>query len=485
MKDSTAKLSKDGKFRYSLGRRVRPINKEEGETGDTTCLFIMCNPSTADSLDDDPTIVRCLGFAESWGFTRMEVVNLFSIRTPNVKDVQKALKAGEPICGPTHWQNFDKAVASANIVVCAWGAKTWAKEAIEEVEGRLAKVVDTVAIRITKSGYPEHPLYLPEKLTTISYKSIVEETHPEAEDAEYSEVEEKPPAEIVGISKDVMLVKYRPFAKQLIELGKENEKLVFDVTTTKGMKEAKAHIYKFRKVRVALDDARKEEKAASLEYGRLVDNQADDIKQQINDMIKVHQKPIDIIEDAEKARVKAHKDTISLITEYEAVAQADGLSGKEIEDYINELSELNPLSDKVNLEELADEGVIEFERVWGIMQQRLQAVKNVEENEALKQQVHDDEIRRQTLADAGQVNLRSQTQVEVEQVTPIAQPIMHSPALAPIQEQPAEITMDRKKQVNNEILTALVSAGIEEEVAKTVIRLMVKGALPNVIVNYG
>ena len=40
-----------------------------------------CDPSRADAEINDPTITRCINFARSWGYGRLEVVNLFAYRT--------------------------------------------------------------------------------------------------------------------------------------------------------------------------------------------------------------------------------------------------------------------------------------------------------------------------------------------------------------------------------------------------------------------
>ena len=60
MKD-TATISRDKKFRYHLSR----VNLDEldGDEESTTVLFIMCNPSTADAKENDPTITRYIDFA--------------------------------------------------------------------------------------------------------------------------------------------------------------------------------------------------------------------------------------------------------------------------------------------------------------------------------------------------------------------------------------------------------------------------------------
>lgn len=54
-----AVLSADGKFRYSLTRSWAA----EGAPLLPMC-FVMHNPSTADAAVDDPTIRKCIGFAQ-------------------------------------------------------------------------------------------------------------------------------------------------------------------------------------------------------------------------------------------------------------------------------------------------------------------------------------------------------------------------------------------------------------------------------------
>jgi hypothetical protein len=73
----SAKFSKCRRYRYSLEivwDATKPI-----------AAFIGLNPSTADEVDDDPTIRRCRGFAESWGCGGMRMLNLFAFRTPKPK----------------------------------------------------------------------------------------------------------------------------------------------------------------------------------------------------------------------------------------------------------------------------------------------------------------------------------------------------------------------------------------------------------------
>ena len=86
----SAEISECGKYRWWLRRRWAD--------GPVVC-FVMLNPSTADAEQDDPTIRRCIGFAQAWGCGALEVRNLFPFRATNPADMLKAAKAGVDIRG--------------------------------------------------------------------------------------------------------------------------------------------------------------------------------------------------------------------------------------------------------------------------------------------------------------------------------------------------------------------------------------------------
>ena len=60
---SSATISKDGLYRYSLERVWDPSKP--------TALFICLNPSTADAEIDDPTVRKMVGFAKRFGYGRI------------------------------------------------------------------------------------------------------------------------------------------------------------------------------------------------------------------------------------------------------------------------------------------------------------------------------------------------------------------------------------------------------------------------------
>jgi len=126
--------------------------------------FVMCNPSTADALKDDPTIRRCASFARREKFSGIVVVNLFDFRATKVEDLVKAENRNS--------ESNDKLLESLALeshnkhmpVVCAWGS------IIQKVDPKRGKWFRDMALMCgarlvclgkTKDGFPKHPLYVP------------------------------------------------------------------------------------------------------------------------------------------------------------------------------------------------------------------------------------------------------------------------------------------------------------------------------------
>lgn len=146
----TAHISDDGLYRYRLGRAWdsdRPV-----------MVWVMLNPSTADADVDDPTIRRCISFAERAGCGAIDVVNLFSFRSTHPNNLLHHRYAGGDLCGPLHRDVFRSAINNADVshVVAAWGAHPAARFAGE----RFILPAGTMCLGLTKSGAPRHPLYV-------------------------------------------------------------------------------------------------------------------------------------------------------------------------------------------------------------------------------------------------------------------------------------------------------------------------------------
>lgn len=145
-----ARISDCGKYRYTLSR-VWDVTKG-------AACFIMLNPSTADADQDDPTIRRCIGFARDWGYGGLHVANLFAFRATDPKDM---LAAPDPT-GPEndHWILYVAGISA--LVICAWGYHGYYRGRGGSVRFLLAGAgIEPHALRMTNTGEPGHPLYIP------------------------------------------------------------------------------------------------------------------------------------------------------------------------------------------------------------------------------------------------------------------------------------------------------------------------------------
>jgi hypothetical protein len=158
------------RYRYTLTRELTramrslagPLDGTVSLKHETTCLFVMLNPSTATHLDDDPTIRRCLVFAHGWGYSRLVIANLFAWRSTD----RRALRTvPEPTGDPENLETIFREAQRASLVVCAWGRDgSLLHRGAFVAAGLRARGVKTHALRLLANGEPEHPLYLPASL---------------------------------------------------------------------------------------------------------------------------------------------------------------------------------------------------------------------------------------------------------------------------------------------------------------------------------
>jgi hypothetical protein len=118
----------------------------------------MLNPSTADADRDDPTIRRCISFAEQWECASLAVVNLFAYRATE----PDALKEVEDPVGPQNDLYIKRLLnEEPEYVVCAWGAFKFAKRRVARVLSLIREQgLTPVCLGMTAGGGPRHPLYV-------------------------------------------------------------------------------------------------------------------------------------------------------------------------------------------------------------------------------------------------------------------------------------------------------------------------------------
>lgn len=161
-----AVISSDGLYRYRLDRDWRtPLDRELNARSRGAVLFVMLNPSTADAQTDDPTIRRCVDFAQRWGHDRLIVCNLFALRATDPRALE--LTKFDPT-GPLNGETIHRASTEATRVVFAWGASgaalgerfLFARDQAVKMATFDCPVDPEIIGPPTKDGHPRHPLYL-------------------------------------------------------------------------------------------------------------------------------------------------------------------------------------------------------------------------------------------------------------------------------------------------------------------------------------
>jgi hypothetical protein len=156
---ATATFSPCRTYRYALTRRwnERPL-----------AVFIMLNPSTADAFTLDPTVRRCVGFANSWTAGGILVLNLFGLRATD----PKALYHHDDPIGPDNDTVIAEHLAAdepVGPVIAAWGVHGALNGRSERVAALIrARGHRPLCLGLTKGGYPRHPLYVSGKTTAIA-----------------------------------------------------------------------------------------------------------------------------------------------------------------------------------------------------------------------------------------------------------------------------------------------------------------------------
>lgn len=150
-----ASFDDSGTYRYTLHRRWDAEPGLLTQSGGRVC-FCLLNPSTADARVLDPTLKRCLGFAQRWGFGHMEVVNAFALRSTQPAALQKHT---DPV-GPGNDRAIVRAAKRADLVVVGWGTHASLHDRHTGVLGMLGRACEPMCWARTKDGFPKHPLYL-------------------------------------------------------------------------------------------------------------------------------------------------------------------------------------------------------------------------------------------------------------------------------------------------------------------------------------
>lgn len=158
----SAVFSDDHRYRYELAVELSVELRLFFEKD--TVAFLLLNPSRAGGTDPshpgqlllDNTVTRCCGSAETWGYRRVVIANLFAWVSPHPEDL---VEPGRDAVGPANDAYLRKLRESGSPIVCGWGAFPEARKRDRRVVEMLGG--EFFCLGVTADGSPWHPLYLP------------------------------------------------------------------------------------------------------------------------------------------------------------------------------------------------------------------------------------------------------------------------------------------------------------------------------------
>ena len=163
-----ARMSECSKYRYELGRYWGPaaarMQAAEKQAYDFLlepyALWIGMNPSTADALSDDPTVLRERLYTDRMLALRCMVkCNVMDYRST---DPINLLMPGVVPCSQENLEVIIERARSAERVILAYGAlhKRFQQYAAQIVGALRDEGVELWCMGLTKYGHPRHPLYM-------------------------------------------------------------------------------------------------------------------------------------------------------------------------------------------------------------------------------------------------------------------------------------------------------------------------------------
>jgi hypothetical protein len=148
----SAEFGDGGKYRFRLDRAWDATNLRR-------LVVIGLNPSTADETVDDPTIRRCIGFAQREGCGGLIMVNLFAYRATDPSELRKAV---DPAGDGNSITVLQACQTPGAIALAAWGVHGAYLNRGSKLRAFLLRSgIQLHHLGLTAGGFPKHPLYLP------------------------------------------------------------------------------------------------------------------------------------------------------------------------------------------------------------------------------------------------------------------------------------------------------------------------------------
>lgn len=266
--------------------------------------------------------------------------------------------------------------------------------------------------------------------------------------------------EIVEIKNE--LVVFDEVAAIIADYKVKNEELVFDYESKAGIKEAKSHISKLRKVKTKVGEIHKEAKAEALAFGRRLDAKKNEYNGEVDKMIDFHEKPLEAI------KAKETEEALARQREY-ADAEAKRIAEIEARERAIILAEEKIAREKAEAEEtIRREKAIEAERV---MKEQQEKIDRIEEEKRLAE----DEVER--LRVRAEEKAKAEAEAEEERLAEKAAEEAFK----------ARLTADKnhRKKIEDEAYAGLTRAAPLGNIeASEVLEAIKEGKIPHITIQY-
>lgn len=142
------------KYRYDLWR--------VWDKSKSCVVFIGLNPSTANEIENSPTLNKCVAYAKRFEFGGLHMINLFAYIATNPKDM---LIADDPIgIDNNRWISQ---ICNNRDTIAVWSNHGKHRNRDVDVKKLIANLK---CLKINKNGTPAHPLYLSKDIIPIKYE---------------------------------------------------------------------------------------------------------------------------------------------------------------------------------------------------------------------------------------------------------------------------------------------------------------------------
>ena len=279
-----------------------------------------------------------------------------------------------------------------------------------------------------------------------------------------------------------------------------------DAETPKGRKELASIAYSVSKTKTWLDEQGKNLVSEAKSKIKVVDNERKAVRDQLDLLRDEIRKPVTDFEDAERKLLENAKQIKNLCESLKTPTDEFGnlLSSAQIKTRLDSVNEII-IDDNQYQAELKD--IVELTQLWlknllhSVDEQEKQAeeIKRIQAEEAAKAAEAERIARDERIAFEAAERERKAAEAEIAKVQKEAEQAIENERKRIEQErQLAKLEQERKaaiekarsedkenrRTINRKALEAFIENNIEAEVAKSVLKLIVNGNIPNVLIHY-